>query len=137
MPPKRGSSGGARGGSSGGSKGKKSKRPASRPESSNAFDSTNEATEVMAKDAVAPRAGSAGKPLEPEKSIPKELLTRLLHEMFAKEATRISRDANSAAGKYLDVFVREAIARAAVDKNGDFLEVEDLERIAPQLLLDL
>lgn len=74
---------------------------------------------------------------EPDKSIPPELLTRLLHEFFAKDATRISRDANAAASKYFDVFVREAIARAAVEKDGGFLEVEDLEKVSPQLLLDL
>jgi solute carrier family 25 (adenine nucleotide translocator) protein 4/5/6/31 len=74
---------------------------------------------------------------EPDKTIPPDLLTRLLHEFFAKDATRISRDANAAAGKYFDVFVREAIARAAVEKNVGFLEVEDLEKISPQLLLDL
>ncbi|KAL4722650.1 hypothetical protein ACLX1H_010531 [Fusarium chlamydosporum] len=68
---------------------------------------------------------------EPDKTIPPELLTRLLHEFFAKDATRISRDANAAAGKYFDVFVREAIARAAVEKDGGFLEVEDLEKISP------
>ncbi|KAK2597976.1 hypothetical protein QQS21_005892 [Conoideocrella luteorostrata] len=73
----------------------------------------------------------------PEKSIPKELLTRVLHEFFTKDATRISRDANAAVGKYMDIFVREAIARAAVEKNAGFLEVEDLEKVAPQLLLDL
>ncbi|KAG6015987.1 hypothetical protein E4U54_002578 [Claviceps lovelessii] len=73
----------------------------------------------------------------PEKSIPKDLLTRMLHEFFTKEATRISRDANAAVGKYMDIFVREAIARAAVEKNAGFLEVEDLEKVAPQLLLDL
>jgi hypothetical protein len=60
---------------------------------------------------------------EPEKSIPKALLTRILHEFFAKEATRMSRDANAAVGKYVDVFVREAIARTAVEKRGGFLEV--------------
>ncbi|KAF5019930.1 hypothetical protein F66182_8053 [Fusarium sp. NRRL 66182] len=74
---------------------------------------------------------------EPDKTIPPELLTRLLHEFFAKDATRISRDANAAVGKYFDVFVREAIARAAVEKDGGFLEVEDLEKVSPQLLLDL
>ena len=74
---------------------------------------------------------------EPDKKIPAELLTRLLHEFFAKDATRISRDANAAAGKYFDIFVREAIARAAVEKDGGFLEVEDLEKVSPQLLLDL
>ncbi|KAG5925032.1 hypothetical protein E4U42_004483 [Claviceps africana] len=73
----------------------------------------------------------------PEKSIPKDLLTRVLHEFFTKDATRISRDANAAVGKYMDIFVREAIARAAVEKNAGFLEVEDLEKVAPQLLLDL
>ncbi|KAL2694346.1 hypothetical protein Neosp_000923 [[Neocosmospora] mangrovei] len=58
---------------------------------------------------------------EPEKTIPRDLLTRLLHEFFAKDSTRISRDANDAVGKYFDVFVREAIARAAVEKDGGFL----------------
>ncbi|KAG6032031.1 hypothetical protein E4U41_007341 [Claviceps citrina] len=76
-------------------------------------------------------------PAPPEKSIPKDLLTRVLHEFFTKDATRISRDANAAVGKYMDIFVREAIARAAVEKSAGFLEVEDLEKIAPQLLLDL
>lgn len=74
---------------------------------------------------------------EPEKTIPRDLLTRLLHEFFTKDSTRISRDANDAVGKYFDVFVREAIARAAVEKDGGFLEVEDLEKVSPQLLLDL
>lgn len=60
---------------------------------------------------------------EPEKTIPKELLTRLLHEFFTKDATRISRDANATVGKYFDVFVREAIARTAVERQGGFLEV--------------
>ncbi len=98
-----------------------------------------------------------------DKSIPKDLLTRILHDLFEKDATRVSRDANAAVGKYVDVFVREAIARTAVEKRSGFLEVcylfffsslasdgrggtrmaadlhkvEDLEKIAPQLLLDL
>ncbi|OAA63035.1 CENP-S complex, centromere protein X [Cordyceps fumosorosea ARSEF 2679] len=72
-----------------------------------------------------------------DKSIPKDLLTRILHDLFEKDATRVSRDANAAVGKYVDVFVREAIARSAVEKRSGFLEVEDLEKIAPQLLLDL
>jgi hypothetical protein len=60
---------------------------------------------------------------EPEKTIPKNLLTRVLHEFFEKDATRISRDANGAVGRYVDVFVREAIARTAVEKRSGFLEV--------------
>ncbi|KAK3939270.1 ADP ATP carrier protein [Diplogelasinospora grovesii] len=74
---------------------------------------------------------------EKPKSIPPELLTRLLHEFFENDTTRITKDANAALAKYMDVFTREAIARAAVEKEGGFLEVEDLEKIAPQLLLDL
>lgn len=74
---------------------------------------------------------------EDKKTIPPELLTRLLHEFFEKDGTRISKDANKAVAKYMDVFVREAIARCAVEKHSGFLEVEDLEKVAPQLLLDL
>ncbi|KAK3304713.1 CENP-S associating centromere protein X-domain-containing protein [Chaetomium strumarium] len=69
--------------------------------------------------------------------IPPELLTRILYEFFEREGTRITKDANSAVARYVDVFVREAIARAAVEREGGFLEVEDLEKIAPQLLMDL
>lgn len=63
---------------------------------------------------------------EQRKTIPPELLTRILHEFFEdKERTRITRDANDAIAKYVDVFVREAIARAAVEsgRSGGFLEV--------------
>ncbi|KAI0013251.1 CENP-S associating centromere protein X-domain-containing protein [Xylariaceae sp. FL0662B] len=72
-----------------------------------------------------------------QKTIPPELLTRLLHEFFEKDGTRVSKDANAAIAKYMDIFVREAIARTAVEKESGFLEVEDLEKVAPQLLLDL
>ncbi|KAG8162586.1 hypothetical protein KVR01_008351 [Diaporthe batatas] len=74
---------------------------------------------------------------EPEKTIPSELLTRILHEFFEKDGTRITKDANNALAKYMDIFVKEAIARAAAERDGGFLEVEDLEKIAPQLLFDL
>ncbi|KAK0389797.1 hypothetical protein NLU13_3370 [Sarocladium strictum] len=93
--------------------------------------------EAPARAKRAPRGGEDAGSEEAEKTIPKELLTRLLHEFFAKDATRMSKDANAAVGKYVDIFVREAIARTAVEKQGGFLEVEDLEKIAPQLLLDL
>ncbi|KAI8944374.1 CENP-S associating centromere protein X-domain-containing protein [Xylaria longipes] len=74
---------------------------------------------------------------EAKKTIPPELLTRILHEFFEKDGTRISKDANKAVAKYMDIFVREAIARTAVEKGSGFLEVEDLEKVAPQLLMDL
>ena len=124
-------------------------------------------------------------------AIPRPLLTRLLHESFTSSTpssstttplpesvasnradgpTRISSEAVSMVEKYMDTFIREALARAVYEKRGDqnndengnkngaggdkggngagtetesqkkehlgFLEVEDLERIAPQLLLD-
>lgn len=102
--------------------------------------------------------------LEQEQTIPADLLTRILAEFFEKDGTRITKDANTAVAKYMDIFVKEAIARAAAERNGGFLEVrclawtflrtpcltlladvfgcllvqvEDLEKIAPQLLLDL
>ncbi|KAI2631732.1 CENP-S associating centromere protein X-domain-containing protein [Xylaria nigripes] len=74
---------------------------------------------------------------EEQKTIPPALLTRILHEFFEKDGTRISNNANKAVAKYMDIFVREAIARTAVEKGSAFLEVADLEKIAPQLLMDL
>ncbi|RDA83805.1 hypothetical protein CP532_4606, partial [Ophiocordyceps camponoti-leonardi (nom. inval.)] len=123
MPPKR-----ASGATRGRPKGSKSKKAAA----------VTSPEPVELSDAEEPGAEAEEQTqTEPEKTIPRDLLTRVLHEFFAKDATRISRDANAAVGKYVDVFVREAIVRAAVDKKGGFLEVEDLEKIAPQLLLDL
>jgi hypothetical protein len=74
--------------------------------------------------------------------IPDDLLGVILHEMFKENGTRMSRDANRAVGKYVDTFVREGLARAAwagdegYEGGRGVLEVEDLERLAPQLLLD-
>ncbi|KAL9010171.1 MAG: hypothetical protein Q9173_004871 [Seirophora scorigena] len=85
---------------------------------------------------------------DPPPTIPPQLLTRLLHHHLEKKddgVKQIGKDANALVGKYMDLFVREAIARAAFERNqtdegtgtGDgFLEVEDLEKLAPQLLLD-
>ena len=118
MPPKR-TSGAPRGRP----KGSTNKKPAkeAEPESSDPFESVDE-------DAAAAGASRDVQMIdddepEQEKTIPKDLLTRVLHEFFTKDATRISRDANAAVGKYFDVFVREAIARAAVEKESGFLEV--------------
>jgi len=131
MPPKRTSSGAAKPGRPKGSK----SQPTTLEASPDPFASSDE------EPTAAPAQASARQPAEdddqPEKAIPRELLTRLLHEFFEKDATRISKDANAAVGKYVDVFVREAIARTAIEKRGGFLEVEDLEKATPQLLLDL
>lgn len=58
-----------------------------------------------------------------EKTIPPDLLTRILAEFFEKDGTRITKDANTAVAKYMDIFVKEAIARAAAERGSGFLEV--------------
>lgn len=91
---------------------------------------------------------------EEEPTVPIQLLHTLLNHHFTdKDKMRISQDAKAAVGKYVDTFVREAIARSALERQqksgadveaedefgaGDsgWLEVEDLERMAPQLVLD-
>lgn len=131
MPPKRTSDGNTK--APGRPAGSKSKPTAAEPPQSSA--------DPFASSSPEPEPGRRQTEVEeeepPEKTIPQELLTRLLHQFFEKDATRISKDANAAVGKYVDVFVREAIARTAVEKRGGFLEVEDLEKGTPQLLLDL
>ncbi|KAJ5226452.1 hypothetical protein N7468_007677 [Penicillium chermesinum] len=76
----------------------------------------------------------------------KPLITKLLHHHFKNDKTRIAKDADAVVAKYVDTFVREAIARAALEsrtneKKGDrradgFLEAEDLELLTPQLVMD-
>ena len=60
-------------------------------------------------------------------TIPPKLLTTLLNHHFRDEDTRIGKDANALVIKYMETFVREALARAAFEKNEagerDFLEV--------------
>ncbi|KAH7419369.1 CENP-S associating centromere protein X-domain-containing protein [Cadophora sp. MPI-SDFR-AT-0126] len=87
-------------------------------------------------------------------SIPPDLINVLLHGFFQHENTRMSKDANAAVGRYIETFVREGLTRADYEKkhgwedggvgggdvveggDGAYLEVEDLERLAPQLILD-
>jgi CENP-S associating Centromere protein X len=88
-----------------------------------------------------------------EPIVPLALVHTLLNHHFSDKAkTRISQDAKALIGKYVDTFVREAIARSAferqeksaddgaeeLNRRGDdgWLEVEDLEKMAPQLVLD-
>lgn len=49
-------------------------------------------------------------------TIPPKLLTRLLHHHFQNEKTKVAKDGNAVVAKYVDVFVREAIARAAYER---------------------
>jgi hypothetical protein len=86
-----------------------------------------------------------------EPVLPLPLLHRILHHNFRyKDKTRLTTDAKEVLGKYVEIFVREAIARSAhesqgkgADDGGDamrrddgFLEVEDLEKTGIQLVLD-
>lgn len=76
--------------------------------------------------------------------IPQKLLTRLLYDSFEDKNMKIGREAMNCFSKYMETFVREALARAVYERQdadgtlgGDgFLQVEDLEKLAPQLLLD-
>lgn len=101
-------------------------------------------TRVGTSDAGAvPPAASPESALPP---IPQKLLTRLLYEGFENKDVRIGKEAMEVVGKYVETFVREALARAALEREdkdragggrGDgFLQVEDIEKLAPQLLLD-
>lgn len=70
---------------------------------------------------------------DPSLKIPPKLLTKLLHHHFEHEQTRIGQDANALVGKYMETFVREALARAAYERSKaeggaagkDFLEVSE------------
>jgi hypothetical protein len=77
--------------------------------------------------------------------IPENLLARLLYHGFEDKQTVIQKGALELTAKYMDTFVREAIARAADERKDarkggghmdGYLQVEDLEKLAPQLLLD-
>lgn len=80
----------------------------------------------------------------PPALIPASLLTRICQENFQHPDTKLGKDARVLLSKYMDTFTREALARAkhemdqtsSAGRTRDFLEVEDLERLAPQLLLD-
>ncbi|ATY65716.1 hypothetical protein CCM_00241 [Cordyceps militaris CM01] len=135
MPPKQAS--GSRSRTQAGSSRQAAEERSDASASSDPFDSGDDDSPPRRRPHADKSAAAAAGDSTADKSIPKDLLTRILHDLFEKDATRVSRDANAAVGKYVDVFVREAIARSAVEKRSGFLEVEDLEKIAPQLLLDL
>ncbi|KAF2230437.1 hypothetical protein EV356DRAFT_519859 [Viridothelium virens] len=98
----------------------------------------------LAKSSASPSAAAPQASQDAPPPIPQKLLTRLLYEGFEDKKTKIGKDAMTVVGKYMEIFVREAIARAAMEREGEsggglgdeFLEVEDLEKLAPQLLLD-
>jgi hypothetical protein len=80
-----------------------------------------------------------------EPVIPRQLLARLLLENFDHQDMQIQTGAMKLVGKYMDIFVTEAFLRAKDERKlaaregsivDGFLQVEDLEKLAPQLVLD-
>ncbi|XP_030317500.1 centromere protein X isoform X2 [Calypte anna] len=69
----------------------------------------------------------------------KETVDRLLRLYFRDRRTRVNGDAQALMAEMLNVFVREAAARAARQAQAEDLEqvdIEHLEKVLPQLLLD-
>lgn len=63
--------------------------------------------------------------------IPTELLNRLLRQFFEDEQTKISHSASVLVGRYMEIFVKEALARAKIERKESnagsdaFLEVSN------------
>jgi CENP-S associating Centromere protein X len=82
-----------------------------------------------------------------EHSISRALITRILFSGFQDKNTKIGKEALGIVEMYMRLFVKESIARTrqeAKNKDGaslenssdDWLQVDDLEKVAPQLILD-
>ena len=106
--------------------------PTRRPAS---LSSSNDEAVVGVTQSSSLEATAASLSREPRLSIPSELLSALLKHHFTDEETGIGKDAKAVVGKYLETFVREALARAAFERSeadgnrgrgGDFLEVGHL-----------
>ncbi|KAK6332146.1 hypothetical protein TWF718_002680 [Orbilia javanica] len=79
--------------------------------------------------------------------IPPELVAKLVKNFLEDEGTKVSGAATKTVGEYMHLFLTEAVYRAVSNRrdgdpwakttnSGLMLEVDDLEKIAPQLLLD-
>lgn len=70
---------------------------------------------------------------------PKELVSKLLHLHFKDDKTRVSGDALLLTAELLKVFVVEAAIRSVRQAQAEDLacvDVDQLEKVLPQLLLD-
>jgi hypothetical protein len=97
------------------------------------------------EDAPPPARNARPPPAALPSPIPAPLLARLLYENFEDPNTQIQKGAMNLVEKYMEIFVREAFARAKNERelsvraggiSDGFLQVEDLETLAPQLVLD-
>ncbi|EAS32014.3 uncharacterized protein CIMG_03038 [Coccidioides immitis RS] len=119
------------------------------------IDSLSSEPEYILAEITAPKEEKRQSLETSEPDFPPKLLAAIIHHhMKSKgEKMRIKKDANRLYAKYIDIFVKEAVARAIHERreklNTDgierdrsrrildsYLEVEDLEKLAPQLLLD-
>lgn len=112
------------------------------------FDDLPSDIDALMEDAIDDEAGPQQPPALDMSTppIPTPLLVRLLHHNFQDEGTQIQKGAMSLFESYMSIFVREAIARAKDERekagrhggaaSNRFLQVEDLEKLAPELLLD-
>ncbi|XP_077022370.1 centromere protein X [Tamandua tetradactyla] len=69
----------------------------------------------------------------------KELVSKLLHLHFRDNKTKVSGDALQLMAEMLTIFVVEAAARGARQAQAEALaqvDVDQLEKVLPQLLLD-
>lgn len=69
-------------------------------------------------------------------SIKQELLRDLFKKTFSDSSTRVGKEAIGLCMEYLRIFIKEAIQRAQEGGEGGVLELEDFERVLPQLLMD-
>lgn len=108
-------------------------------------DPQSDPDEVM-EDAVADfDRRQSEKLLQASSPISTPLLLRLLQQNFENERTQVQRGALELFEEYISLFVREAIARARDkrdqaagrdDRPNTWLQVDDLEKLTPQLVLD-
>lgn len=71
--------------------------------------------------------------------VPQELVSKLLHLHFEDDKTKVSGDALLLVAELLKVFVVEATVRSIRQAQAEDLpcvDVEQLEKVLPQLLLD-
>lgn len=81
-------------------------------------------------------------------SIPRPLLLRLMHEHFASKDTKIDKHAFAVLEKYVEIYIRETIARASLAKKEEvdigaasqsderWLDKTDLEKVAAGIVMD-
>lgn len=80
-----------------------------------------------------------GKWLTDVPSVPQELVSKLLHLHFTDKKTKVSGDALQLMAELLKIFVVEAAIRSVRQAQAEGLarvDVEQLEKVLPQLLLD-